>query len=350
MRSWKKVLASAALIASVALLGGCERTDPTAPAQSTIDLSANPSTIDLTTHASGTSLITAFVLDKDGNPLTGVKVYFTTNSGTLRSGGDGVSVNGSGLARDTLTLRQGDDPATVTARATGAGSDTVTVSTNEPGAPTITLAANPSTIDLSTDSDGTSVIVATVRRDTGQPFQGAQVVFSTTSGTLSSGTSPVTADANGQARDTLKLTRTQSNATVTGSVQGYSVQGTVQVAILKPAASLEVFANPGAVNLIDGDERDLGVITASVRQVWDNSAGIRRFRHVLDHERGGGSLSTTAPVVTDSSGQAEEHPDLDQVRRELDRQGGGRRDSDAGLRDGRDGQAREVGARRAPGA
>jgi hypothetical protein len=296
-----KTLATAALIASAALIGGCERTDPVAPASSTIDLTANPSTIDLTERTSGSSIITAIALDKDGRPLSGVKIFFSTNSGTLRSGGEGVTVNGSGLARDVLTLQRGDEAATVTAKATGAGSDTVTVSTLEPGAPTITMQANPTSIDLSTDTDGTSTIVATVRRDTGEPYEGVSVLFSGTAGSLASGGAPRPTDANGQARDTLTLSRSDVSSTVTGRVQGYSAQATVTVSVSMPL-SLEVFANPGAIDLTTATS-GTSQITASVRRVFDNTpvAGVSVTFSIT---AGTGNLSTTSPVVTDSTGQA----------------------------------------------
>ena len=133
MRRW--ILPASALAAALlaGLLTGCEKSDPTAPTNSTIELSANPASVDLRTATSGRTDLSALVLSAEGRPVSGIKVYFSTTSGSLGSGGDPVSADGNGRARDTLALTRDDDDATVTARASGAGTDTVTVSILLPG-------------------------------------------------------------------------------------------------------------------------------------------------------------------------------------------------------------------------
>ena len=135
--SWKIAFigaASVALILSTWLLSGCDNTDPTAPKDSTIDLSANPSHLDFQTgETSRHTTLTATVLDSEGVPVRDVAVHFSTTSGTLASGGDSVKTDHNGEAHDTLTLHVTDDDAEVKARAAGATTGTVTVSVNAPG-------------------------------------------------------------------------------------------------------------------------------------------------------------------------------------------------------------------------
>ncbi len=78
----------------------------------------------------GTVQLQAFVRDEDGNPVSGVQVFFSTTNGSLGSHGEPVRTNSQGIARDTLTTQ---GPATVTAVA-GAEEDTVSISigTQEP--------------------------------------------------------------------------------------------------------------------------------------------------------------------------------------------------------------------------
>lgn len=156
-------------ILSVALVA-CEDNDPTAPAMSTTELSANPASVDLRTETTGHSDLSALVLDEDGRPLNGINVFFSSTSGVLASGGAAVESDDDGIARDRLTLTRDDDEATVKARGSGAGEDTVTVGILLPGqnaAPTAVARASASSAKVdqsltfdgsdSTDPDGTIV-------------------------------------------------------------------------------------------------------------------------------------------------------------------------------------------------
>jgi hypothetical protein len=151
MKSWKTYAAIAA--ASLPLLGlvGCEKTDPTAPDSSTIDLSASPGSLTLGGSDSGTSNLTAIVLDGNGRPVQGISVHFSSTSGTLRSGGAGVKSNSDGISKDVLTLVAGDDDATVKAQAAGATAGTASVAVNAPGenaAPTAAITTTPTPLTV----------------------------------------------------------------------------------------------------------------------------------------------------------------------------------------------------------
>jgi len=96
-------------------------------------LSANPSSLG---PGGGSTEITAVAFGDDGQPLAGVPVTFSTDAGTMASGGAVRFTDASGEVGDTLTT---DETATVTATSGAPGdgaaitaSATVEVSTNEP--------------------------------------------------------------------------------------------------------------------------------------------------------------------------------------------------------------------------
>ena len=110
----------------------------------------------------------------------------------------------------------------------------------------LTLAANPATIVIdttnpSTPTDGTgkfigtSALTATLHDDAGAPVPGAQVVFSTTGGTLTSAGAPITTDAAGIATDTLTVNQDQSSpVTVTATSGEFSVAAPIAIQVILP--------------------------------------------------------------------------------------------------------------------
>ncbi len=134
------LLGTAGLLAIGLLAVGCESTDPTAPTDGTLNVTANPGTIiidQLLGEESGQTTIAAQVFDKSGFSLAGVAVAFTTTGGSLASSqntciggvcsisGDGcrsaacpvvppkkIETNNNGVAVDVLTLDL-NDPASV---------------------------------------------------------------------------------------------------------------------------------------------------------------------------------------------------------------------------------------------
>ncbi len=56
----------------------------------------------------GRSELRLFVLDRDGQPLSGASVFFSSTAGRLDSGGQAVPSNGQGEATDTLRLNKAE--------------------------------------------------------------------------------------------------------------------------------------------------------------------------------------------------------------------------------------------------
>lgn len=167
MKSWTILKTAAAIAIPALVLVGCDKSDPTAPDQSKVLLSANPTRLNLDPGETGSSNLLATVDDAEGRPVTGINVRFSTNSGILRSGGDGVRTDSNGIARDIITLTGDDEDAAVVARASGATEATVTVlvSATSNAAPVAVASSSASTVKTgqsvtfngsnSSDSDGT---------------------------------------------------------------------------------------------------------------------------------------------------------------------------------------------------
>jgi chitodextrinase len=126
---------------------------------SSIILTADPSSLPI---GGGTVKLRAFVFDEDGNPVTGVKVFFQTDKGTLASHGLPVVTDSSGLAKDTLNTTE---TAQVTATTSNSVTADITINVAEGQAPTCSFSVTPSTsvaigdqvlfLDTSSDLDGT---------------------------------------------------------------------------------------------------------------------------------------------------------------------------------------------------
>lgn len=247
-------LAFCVLLALMLLVAACDKSDPTAPDQSTVTLSANPTSIDLRSTIQGRSTITARVKDHDGEPVSGVKVIFSVEGGgSLSSGSSGVTTDSNGQASTTLTVHQGDGNATVTGEVRGAGSDSVDVTVLGSGVASLALTAGTNPVDLTTATSGTSVMTATFLDGSGQPVANANIHFTTNGGTLSA--ADVLTNAQGVATSTLTVARTNApSVTVTAreSVSGRSKDQVVNITVANQAPNGTITApagNPANANV-----------------------------------------------------------------------------------------------------
>jgi hypothetical protein len=218
MRTQVASRVSLAALASVLVLAGCDDSDPVAPPESSIILSASPSDFTsnmLDPNGAARSNITAVVLDTNSIPLDGVAVFFSTDAGTLDSQSVAQTTDDNGIARDVLVTTQS---AQVTAQS-GDAMEQVTV--------TVAGVAIVETVVLNaqTPLTGTAPLTvefsATVTSSTGNPIQN-QVVTVTISGDgILNAPNPLLTNQFGIAEFEVQAI-TQDGTTVTANAGGKS--------------------------------------------------------------------------------------------------------------------------------
>jgi len=174
MRAAGAVLILAALVPA---LISCESSDPVAPADSTITVSANPQTVIVPSGGgAGATQITATLRSKNGTRLPNQEISFTTTAGTLDPPADTfLETDDDGQARSILIT---SSSATVTAR-----SGSITGQTQVQTAPgdLAQFILNVSPDFLSSCNDQLEVEVQ-VRTTSGDPAPGVLVILSTSGG------------------------------------------------------------------------------------------------------------------------------------------------------------------------
>jgi len=244
------VLVACGLAAVVAV--GCDKAQLTAPASSTITLSASTRTL----PTGGSTELSAQVVERGGTPVqNGTTVRFSTNLGRV----DPVETQTrNGIATTTFFAGDVSGAAEVKASSGGAGSASSGTTATATNAVTILVGAaavDSVTVRASTGSvpatGGTVDIVATVTSTGGTsgstavgggPLGGVAVSFSTTAGTLSSGREVT--DGNGEAKTRLT---TDANATVTAMAGTKSATVAIQALNPVPTPTITLAAVAGTV-------------------------------------------------------------------------------------------------------
>lgn len=216
----------------------CNQAILTAPANTTLDMFANPQFISAN---GGVAVISALLIEPAGTPVPdGTVVQFFTNLGDIPEQGktnDGVvrvnfrATGRSGVATITAFSGGGNGgtspPTTATTSGTGgmafvaaasANTASVEVAIGAVGASSVLVTADPPRI---TNSRSTH-ITATVFDDTGNPLPGVPVYFDVTAGAstnfMDSGGRAQFTDSNGQAFDVMR-TRNLVDGTATVRAQ-----------------------------------------------------------------------------------------------------------------------------------
>ena len=250
----------------VLLLTGlaCSEGNPVAPTGTILTVTASPNRIGRT----GSTTITVSGRKPDGNPIAeGTDIFFSATLGTIErqleadsSGravatltGDGrigtaqvtVSLDGSsgGGAPPPPPSGGGDNPPPPppTGSGSASGTNSVTISVQIGSTPTVTLFANPDSIDL----DETSTITVIARNSDGNPVDAGEEVFLTTN--LGSMRPPtVSLDSSGRGQSTLRPGERGGTATVT-AILGNSDPGTVDVALRELPSTIAFEATPSSI-------------------------------------------------------------------------------------------------------
>ena len=230
-----ETLKYSALVVVVALVAACDKVPLLAPANSTINLSANS----LIVPTNGTTGLTAFVTESSGTPVqNGTTVRFTTTLGTV-SPPETQTTNGiavatfqagasSGIAEVHALSGGATGSTTSSGSTTTSSTNVVKISVGAAAVNTITLRANPSSVG---PNGGSVELVASVTTENGGPVQNVPVTFNADQGTLTVQTVPT--DVNGEAR------------TVLTTSQKTSVTATAGTKTSTPAVVVDIRAAPG---------------------------------------------------------------------------------------------------------
>lgn len=253
-----------------------------------LTLSASPASF---VFGGGTSNLTCVAFDENKVPLANVPVQFTTDSGTLDSGGSLLYTDASGVVADRLRLLT---TANVTCFSGDLSSNTVTINVGDPTVPppsnppaAIAVSANPPIVA----PNQASSIAATVFDSGGLPLPGIGVAFSTTQGNLSSGGGLVYTNGNGQAFDSLVTTTTAVVTATSGTVSG-----SVTVTVSSNVATLSLTANRGQITACT----DIVTMTATVRDGSGN--GVQGQSVFLSLDSGSVGQLSPGSGVTDVNG------------------------------------------------
>jgi PKD repeat protein len=215
-------LATAFFLLTVGALSACDKMPLLAPTSSTITLTVSTTVVPV----NGTAGVSASVTESAGTPVqNGTVVTFTSSFGVIEPI-EARTEGGKATVRFVASQQSGT--AVIGAFSGAARAEVLEIRVGGAAATRVIVRADPQTIPA---SGGSSEIVATVLDEFGNRLQGVNVVFSTTAGQLSPGSSVT--DANGEARVTLTAPRT---ATVTANAGAQSV--TIEVTVSSPSVTI----------------------------------------------------------------------------------------------------------------
>jgi hypothetical protein len=241
MRSTRLALAVVAAI----VISTCDKATPVAPGDSGLDISANPTRIEI----DSASTITVIARKADGNPVNeGTEINLATTLGQVEAV---IVTNDRGVATGTLIGGGEVGTATVTASSGAATAVTVDVQVGSL-AGSISLQASPRKVPK---GGGSVNLVSVVRDDRGNRLRNALVNFRTDAGVLDSGGGGINTDSRGEARDTVTLDEFDLEAVTDGffSVFAETTGGDEGSTVLLVAEEeIEVGGFPGDITLTLG--------------------------------------------------------------------------------------------------
>ncbi len=237
-------------LALLVLSGACDKVDLTAPTQSTITLTTSVTVLPI----NGRAEITAFVTESAGTPVqNGTSVYFTSTVGVLDPR---EARTENGKARVAFVANGQSGTAKIGASSGAAVATEIEIKVGGAAASRIVLNVTPGTVP---SSGGTVTLVATVTDADGNRLPGVPVTFTSTSGSLGSGS--VVSDANGLATTTLTTNRAATVQATAGGVESASLSITVNTPLtvsLTYARGHEHRRFTGVVQRVGHGRRQLG--------------------------------------------------------------------------------------------
>jgi hypothetical protein len=253
----------------------------------TVSVSANPGTIPAD-GISSSQVVARLVETTSRIPVRRQDVSFGATAGSINGL---VQTDDTGSATATLTGLASGAASTVTVYygRTLTAQTTVTFSA-------LTLSVAPALSSIRADGQSTVDVVARLINAERNPVQGARIDFTTNRGTI---VSPVTTDASGEARATLRSNTQTGAAQVTASFGALSQQTTVNFVALPVVGSILMEAE--TANL-DADGADRTTITATV---LDAANAPMPDGTPVTFSISGGSGSLISPEAVTTDGEAE---------------------------------------------
>jgi Bacterial Ig-like domain (group 1)/PKD domain len=286
------------VLALLATAAACDQVALLAPTGSTVTITVSSTSV----GSNGSAEVVATVIESAGTPVhNGTEVNFQASVGILDPA---VVRTEGGVARTTFRANGASGTAKVSAFSGGAKSPEVELRVGSAAAETIAVRTTPSTVP---PTGGSVQVVATVRDISGNALTGAQVVFSTDNGILSTG-SGVT-DQQGEAVSTLTTSReTNVRASVAAK------EGTARVTVVSlPSAGVTVSpANPVAgvpvsITVTPGSTTTGNPIQNVLVDFGDStpeaSLGAITSAQSISHVYGRASTYTVTVTVVDTAGQ-----------------------------------------------
>ena len=199
----------------------CARVNPTAPDQSILYVSANPTSIP---SGGATSIVTVIGYESTGIPLPdGTVIYFSTDIGSI----DSTATTKDGIATTIFTSdeRSGVAHIFVTSGNVKAEPYPLEIIVGSAALSSLSIGANPAVLP---PGGGETRITAVAFDENRNTLSNIPVVFSTTAGLLNSGGRVLYTNQKGEVKDTLT---TQIDATVTATSGSITASVTVTVMI-----------------------------------------------------------------------------------------------------------------------
>jgi PKD repeat protein len=254
------VVALAGLVA-----GACDKATPTAPAGSTLTITASP----LEIAASGTASVTVIATRASGGgPVTpGTEIRLSTTLGTID---EVVTTDTSGVARATLRGNGRSGTAKITASSGAAAPVTIDVKVGAT-VERINLAVSPTSVSV--DSNAVINLTATVRDNQGLALPGAGVLFGAEVGQLDNN-GIVTTNANGQATNRLRVSSAELSLLADSSLEvradvsggGGNAATTAQVLVQRPPIAAFTFTINQSTRTVTFTDQSTGSPT---QWAWD---------------------------------------------------------------------------------
>ena len=305
-----------AVISIALVLSGCKVDTVSPPATSTA--TATPTTVQVslstsTIPNSGTTTVTATVLDGSSVVMPNVSVSFTVISSTAGSfnpapvvtntSGQAVSVFTAGAAVDaTATIRASVTVGTTTI----SGTAPITIGTPLQVPATVIVSLGTTTNWIA--NGGNTTVTATVRDASSLPIPGATVTFTSAPAAAGSFTAAALTDVNGQTIVTFTAAAAGNNSVIDISAAAGTVSNSASLTIGTPPAptpaSISLSVNPMTMNISSQTAISVTLLTATGSPAYSNpvtltittGAGLASFSS--------STIVSTWTVTTNTSGAA----------------------------------------------